>query len=60
MNVGSGQLGMHLLHDWNGNLNVDMALVLETNAIFGSGIRPLSQTLLTAERVSLIFLWADP
>jgi len=37
MNVGSGQLGMHLLHDWNGNLNVDMALVLETNAIFGSG-----------------------
>lgn len=37
MNVGSGQIGMHLLFDWSFNLNVDMALVLNTNAIFGSG-----------------------
>lgn len=37
MNVGSSQIGMHLLFDWSGNLNIDMALVLDTNAIFGSG-----------------------
>lgn len=37
MNVGSGQIGMHLLWDWNGNFNMDIALVLEMNAVFGSG-----------------------
>jgi hypothetical protein len=37
MNVGSDQIGMHLLWDWNGNVNMDIALVLKMNAIFGSG-----------------------
>jgi hypothetical protein len=37
MNIGSGQIGMHLLWDWNGNVNMDIALVLNKNAVFGSG-----------------------
>lgn len=37
MNVGSGQIGMHLLWDWNGNINMDIAMVLQMNAVFGSG-----------------------
>lgn len=36
--VGAGQLGMHMLFDWNGNLNIDVFVVFAQNGIFGSGI----------------------
>jgi hypothetical protein len=36
--VGSGQLGMHLLWDWNGNNNIDVFVVLAQNSVFGSGL----------------------
>ena len=36
--VGAGQLGMHFLWDWNGNLNVDAFVVLAQNSVFGSGL----------------------
>ena len=36
--VGAGQLGMHLLWDWNGNNNVDVFVVLAQNSLFGSGV----------------------
>jgi hypothetical protein len=37
MNVGANQLGMHMLFDWNGNLNIDVVVVADKNATFGSG-----------------------
>jgi hypothetical protein len=37
LNVGAGQLGMHMLFDWNGNTNIDVAVVLDKNVAFGSG-----------------------
>jgi hypothetical protein len=36
--VGTGQLGMHMLWDWNGNLNMDIFIVFAQNSIFGSGL----------------------
>ena len=42
--VGSGQLGMHMLMDWNGNNNIDMFMVLGQNSIFGSGLLYSTQT----------------
>ncbi len=36
--VGTGQLGMHMLWDWNGNFNVDVFIVFSQNSIFGSGL----------------------
>ena len=36
--VSAGQLGMHLLWDWNGNLNMDIFIVFAQNSIFGSGL----------------------
>lgn len=36
--VGSGQLGMHMLFDWNGNNNIDIFVVFAQNSIFGSGL----------------------
>ena len=36
--VGTGQLGMHMLFDWNGNLNIDVFVVATGNAVFGSGV----------------------
>ncbi len=38
MTVGSGQLGMHMLFDWNGNLNIDVVVVANPSSIFGAGI----------------------
>ena len=38
MTVGTGQLGMHMLFDWNGNLNIDVVVVANPNTVFGSGI----------------------
>lgn len=34
MNVGGNQLGAHLLWDWNGNLNIDVAMVWDKNTTF--------------------------
>jgi len=36
--VGAGQLGMHLLWDWNGNLNIDLFVVFSQNSMFGAGL----------------------
>jgi hypothetical protein len=36
--VGAGQLGMHMLFDWNANLNIDIFVVFAQNSIFGSGL----------------------
>ena len=35
--VGSGQLGMHMLFDWNGNFNIDVFVVANPNSVFGAG-----------------------
>ena len=42
--VGAGQLGMHMLWDWNGNNNIDMFMVFAQNSIFGSGLLYSTQT----------------
>jgi hypothetical protein len=36
--VGTGQLGMHMLFDWNGNLNIDMFVVTSPSSVFGFGV----------------------
>ncbi|HYA38125.1 MAG TPA: VPLPA-CTERM sorting domain-containing protein [Candidatus Methylomirabilis sp.] len=36
--VPSGELGMHMLVDWNINFNLDVFVVLSQNSVFGSGI----------------------
>lgn len=36
--VGAGQLGLHMLWDWNGNNNIDMFMVFGQNSVFGSGL----------------------
>lgn len=36
--VGAGQLGMHMLFDWSGSLNMDVFVVLAQNSVFGSGM----------------------
>jgi len=36
--VGSGQLGMHMLFNWNGNNNIDVFVVANPSSVFGSGI----------------------
>lgn len=36
--VNPSQLGMHMLWDWNGNLNIDLFMVFGWNDVFGSGI----------------------
>jgi len=36
--VSPGQLGMHMLWDWNGNNNIDVFIVFSQNSIFGSGL----------------------
>lgn len=35
MTVGAGQLGVHMLFDWNGNQNIDVAMVWNQNTTFG-------------------------
>jgi hypothetical protein len=42
--VGVGQLGMHMLFDWNGGLNIDMFVVFAQNSLFGSGLLYSTQT----------------
>ena len=36
--VPNGQLGMHMLFDWNGNLNIDVFVVAAGNSVYGPGI----------------------
>ncbi len=36
--VGTGQLGMHMLFDWNGNNNIDVFVVANPSSVFGSGV----------------------
>ncbi|HQU17212.1 MAG: hypothetical protein B7Z74_00915 [Deltaproteobacteria bacterium 21-66-5] len=36
MNVGAGQLGAHMLFNWNGNNNIDVAVVWDANGVFGN------------------------
>jgi hypothetical protein len=36
--VGAGQLGMHMLFDWNGGLNIDVFVVATPSSVFGSGV----------------------
>jgi hypothetical protein len=42
--VGAGQLGMHMLFDWNGNNNIDVFVVASMSSIFGAGLLYSSQT----------------
>ncbi len=44
MTIGTGQLGMHMLFDWNGNLNIDVVVVASPSSIFGSGLLYSTQT----------------
>lgn len=34
--IGAGQLGAHMLYDWNGNLNIDVSVVWNPNGVFGT------------------------
>ena len=36
--VGAGQIGMHMLFDWNGNLNIDVFVVAAPSSVYGAGI----------------------
>jgi hypothetical protein len=38
MTVGTSQLGMHMLFDWNGNFNIDVVVVADSGVAFGAGI----------------------
>jgi hypothetical protein len=42
--VGTGQLGMHMLIDWNLNFNIDTFVVFAQNSLFGSGLSYSTQT----------------
>lgn len=42
--VNAGQLGMHMLWDVSGDLNVDVFVVFDQNSIFGSGLLYSTQT----------------
>lgn len=33
-----GQFGVHMLFDWNGNVNIDVFVVAAMNSVFGSGV----------------------
>jgi len=46
--VGAGQLGMHMLWDWIGLVNVDIFMVWDQDSVFGAGIRRSSQHFSTA------------
>ena len=37
LTVPAGMLGMHMLFDWNGNLNIDVVVLGSFNTMFGSG-----------------------
>lgn len=37
MTVGAGQVGMHMLFDWNNNFNIDVVVVANFGSVFGAG-----------------------
>ena len=43
LTVGAGQLGAHMLFDWNNNLNIDVSVLWTPNAVFGNNA--IQQTL---------------
>jgi hypothetical protein len=42
--VGAGQMGMHMLFDWNGNNNIDVFVVASPSSVYGSGVINSSNT----------------
>ena len=36
LTVGAGQLGAHMLFDWNGNNNIDVSVLWNANGVFGT------------------------
>ncbi|MHB1140931.1 MAG: hypothetical protein ACYC1T_04120 [Sulfuricaulis sp.] len=45
--VPTGSIGMHMLFDWNGNLNIDVFVVANPSSVFGAGLVRSTQTGLT-------------
>jgi hypothetical protein len=41
--VGADQLGLHMLFDWGGSLNIDVFVVANQGSMFGSGVRYSAQ-----------------
>lgn len=54
MVVGTGQIGAHMLFDWNGNPNIDVVNVWSTNAAWNQSPAGTKNDLWTAE------LWGGP
>lgn len=48
--VNAGQLGMHMLFDWSGSLNIDVFMVFSPSTIFGSGLLLSTETALTGKQ----------
>ena len=44
MTVGVGQVGAHMLFDWNGNLNIDVVNVWEVNSVWAYGPNDATST----------------
>jgi hypothetical protein len=44
VSVGAGQLGIHMLFDWNGNNNIDVFIVADRDSTFGAGLIYSTQT----------------
>ncbi|MBI5463206.1 MAG: hypothetical protein HY941_13555 [Gammaproteobacteria bacterium] len=42
--VAPGQLGLHMLWDWKGGVNIDALMVFDINSVFGSGLLYSTQT----------------
>jgi len=42
--VPTGQIGMHMLFDWNGNNNIDVFVVASPSSMFGAGVVYSSNT----------------
>ena len=36
LTIGAGQLGAHMLYDWNGSLNIDISILWDANGVFGT------------------------
>jgi hypothetical protein len=56
LTVGAGQLGAHMLFDWNNNNNIDVALLWNANGVFGAGAQ---QTLTGAAVWNSVSIDAD-
>ncbi len=58
MVVGSSQLGMHMLFDWNTTANIDVVVVANNGAIFGSGLTSFSNSSCATAAGPTNCLWA--